>query len=134
MAKAVAEEVRRQFVVLPVGGIGVHRQCPLAQRAQALRQQCRLRLLPARGLVTQSLRAQPADTGTDQHIGQQAALSQAQQAGSGPVGRQFDFLCQELNRETNTLCSKSADIDLTRIGLDLKATVEQVREQVQNIE
>lgn len=52
----------------------------------------------------------------------------------GPVGRQFDFLCQELNRETNTLCSKSADIDLTRIGLDLKATVEQVREQVQNIE
>ena len=89
MAKAVAEEVRRQFVVLPVGGIGVHRQCTLAQRAQALRQQCRLRLLPARSLVTQSLRAQPADTGTDQYIGQQAALGQAQQAGSGPVGGQF---------------------------------------------
>lgn len=51
-----------------------------------------------------------------------------------PIGRQLDFLCQELNRETNTLCAKSADIELTRVGLDLKATVEQVREQVQNIE
>ena len=54
--------------------------------------------------------------------------------GQGPVGRQLDFLCQELNREANTLCAKSADIELTRVGLDLKATVEQVREQVQNIE
>jgi uncharacterized protein (TIGR00255 family) len=52
----------------------------------------------------------------------------------GAVGRQLDFLCQELNREANTLCSKSSDIELTRVGLDLKAVVEQVREQVQNIE
>ena len=51
-----------------------------------------------------------------------------------PVGRRLDFLCQELNREANTLCSKSADIELTRIGLSLKAVVEQFREQVQNIE
>ncbi len=50
------------------------------------------------------------------------------------VGRQLDFLCQELNREANTLCSKSADIDLTRIGLALKAAIEQFREQVQNLE
>jgi len=50
------------------------------------------------------------------------------------VGRRLDFLCQELNREANTLCSKSADIELTRIGLSLKAVVEQFREQVQNIE
>jgi uncharacterized protein (TIGR00255 family) len=50
------------------------------------------------------------------------------------VGRRLDFLCQELNRETNTLCSKSADIELTRVGLSLKAAVEQFREQVQNIE
>jgi uncharacterized protein (TIGR00255 family) len=50
------------------------------------------------------------------------------------VGRRLDFLCQELNREANTLCSKSADIELTRIGLSLKASVEQFREQVQNIE
>jgi len=52
----------------------------------------------------------------------------------GAVGRRLDFLCQELNREANTLCSKSADIELTRIGLSLKAAVEQFREQVQNIE
>jgi len=50
------------------------------------------------------------------------------------VGRRLDFLCQELNREANTLCAKSADIDLTRVGLSLKAAVEQFREQVQNIE
>jgi uncharacterized protein (TIGR00255 family) len=50
------------------------------------------------------------------------------------IGRRFDFLCQEFNREANTLCSKSADIDLTRIGLGLKAAIEQLREQVQNIE
>ena len=52
----------------------------------------------------------------------------------GPVGRRLDFLCQELNREVNTLCSKSADIGLTRTGLDLKAALESFREQVQNIE
>jgi uncharacterized protein (TIGR00255 family) len=50
------------------------------------------------------------------------------------VGRRFDFLCQEFNREANTLCSKSADLELTRIGLALKAAIEQLREQVQNIE
>ncbi len=51
-----------------------------------------------------------------------------------PVGRKLDFLCQEFNREANTLCSKSTLVPLTRIGLDLKAAVEQMREQVQNIE
>lgn len=50
------------------------------------------------------------------------------------VGRRFDFLCQEFNREANTLCSKSADVELTRTGLALKAAIEQLREQVQNIE
>ena len=50
------------------------------------------------------------------------------------IGRRFDFLCQEFNREANTLCSKSADLDLTRIGLALKAAIERLREQVQNIE
>lgn len=55
-------------------------------------------------------------------------------AAGGAVGRRFDFLCQELNREANTLCSKSSDLALTRIGLGLKAAIEQLREQVQNIE
>lgn len=51
-----------------------------------------------------------------------------------PVGRRMDFLCQEFNREANTLCSKSSDTALTTIGLDLKTVIEQLREQVQNIE
>src|SRR6202034_3280060 len=52
----------------------------------------------------------------------------------GPVGRRLDFLAQELNREANTLCAKANDIELTNIGLELKAAVEQFREQVQNVE
>ena len=52
----------------------------------------------------------------------------------GAVGRKLDFLCQEFNREANTLCSKSQDVTLTRIGLNLKSSIEQFREQVQNIE
>jgi uncharacterized protein (TIGR00255 family) len=55
-------------------------------------------------------------------------------AEGGAVGRKFDFLCQEFNREANTLCSKSVDVELTTIGLDLKAAIDQLREQVQNIE
>ncbi len=51
-----------------------------------------------------------------------------------PVGRRLDFLCQEFNREANTLCSKSSDSGLTKIGLDLKVLIDQFREQVQNIE
>ncbi len=50
------------------------------------------------------------------------------------VGRRLDFLCQEFNREANTLCSKANDVELTRVGLALKAVIEQFREQVQNIE
>ena len=53
---------------------------------------------------------------------------------SGPIGRKFDFLMQEFNREANTLCSKSQSPALTTIGLDLKTVIDQMREQVQNIE
>jgi uncharacterized protein (TIGR00255 family) len=52
----------------------------------------------------------------------------------GPIGRRLDFLAQELNREANTLCAKASDVELTNIGLELKAAVEQFREQVQNVE
>jgi uncharacterized protein (TIGR00255 family) len=51
-----------------------------------------------------------------------------------PVGRAFDFLAQEFNRETNTLCSKSASVPLTRLGLELKMLIDQLREQIQNLE
>ncbi len=50
------------------------------------------------------------------------------------IGRKFDFLSQEFNREANTLCSKSQHKELTAIGLDLKAVIDQMREQVQNVE
>jgi uncharacterized protein (TIGR00255 family) len=52
----------------------------------------------------------------------------------GAIGRRLDFLAQELNREANTLCAKSNDVELTNIGLELKSVVEQFREQVQNLE
>ena len=52
----------------------------------------------------------------------------------GAVGRRLDFLAQEFNRETNTLCAKANDMELTNIGLELKSLVEQFREQVQNLE
>jgi uncharacterized protein (TIGR00255 family) len=52
----------------------------------------------------------------------------------GPVGRRMDFLSQEFAREANTLCAKSADAELTRLGLELKAVIDRLREQVQNLE
>lgn len=55
-------------------------------------------------------------------------------AEDGAKGRKLDFLVQEFNREANTLCSKAQYSDLTRIGLDLKHTIDQMREQVQNVE
>jgi uncharacterized protein (TIGR00255 family) len=64
------------------------------------------------------------------HVGQARELIGA----GGPVGRRLDFLAQEFGREANTLCSKSNDPELTRLGLELKATIEQFREQVQNLE
>lgn len=65
-----------------------------------------------------------------------AHVAQVQQliAQGGPIGRRLDFLAQELNREANTLCAKANDLELTNIGLALKAAVEQFREQVQNVE
>jgi uncharacterized protein (TIGR00255 family) len=64
------------------------------------------------------------------HIAQARKLM----ASGGAIGRRLDFLSQELNRETNTLCAKSNDVELTNIGLELKSVVEQFREQVQNLE
>jgi uncharacterized protein (TIGR00255 family) len=93
-------------------------------------------------------------TGLDERIVQEAALMAAKAdvreeldrlhvhvaaartllTAAGPVGRKLDFLTQEFMREANTLCSKSALSSLTATGLDLKAVIEQFREQVQNVE
>ncbi len=81
-------------------------------------------LLAARGDVREEL----------DRLKAHAAAARELLAGGGPVGRRLDFLCQEFNREANTLCSKASDVELTRVGLDLKSAVEQLREQVQNLE
>lgn len=81
-------------------------------------------LLAAKADVTEELDR------LDAHVAQARDLV----AATEPSGRRLDFLCQEFTREANTLCSKSFDIKLTRLGLDLKAVIEQFREQVQNIE
>jgi len=81
-------------------------------------------LLASRSDVTEELDR------LDAHVHQAHELLNA----SEPAGRRLDFLCQEFTREANTLCSKSFDIKLTRLGLDLKAVIEQFREQVQNVE
>jgi len=62
------------------------------------------------------------------------ASGRALLAAGGPAGRKLDFLSQEFNRESNTLCSKSNAASVTAIGLELKAVVDQFREQVQNLE
>lgn len=64
------------------------------------------------------------------HVGQGRDLLK----NGSPCGRKFEFLSQEFNREANTLCSKSTDTALTQIGLDLKAVIDQFREQIQNVE
>ena len=86
--------------------------------------------LRAEGHDVIGLGAGEPDFDTPAHIAQAGELLRR---GEG-VGRQHDFLCQELNREANTLWSKSADIELTRLGLSLKVAIEQFREQVQNLE
>ena len=55
-------------------------------------------------------------------------------ASDGPVGRKLDFLVQEFNRETNTICSKSSYLDLTNVALEMKNEIEKIREQIQNLE
>ncbi len=66
----------------------------------------------------------------DGHI----AAAQNLLASDQPIGRKFDFLMQEFNREANTLCSKAVDQKLTTIGLDLKTLIDQMKEQIQNVE
>ncbi len=83
-----------------------------------------LALLAVKGDVTEELDRLEA------HV----AAARALLAEAGPIGRKLDFLAQEFNREANTLCSKAGHAALTRLGLDLKAVIEQMREQVQNVE
>lgn len=96
----------------------------LAEGLDETRMMQELALVAVKGDVTEELDRLTA------HI----AAARGLLADPGAVGRKFDFLMQEFMREANTLCSKSASRALTRIGLDLKTVIDQMREQVQNVE
>jgi uncharacterized protein (TIGR00255 family) len=94
-----------------------------------------LRLDPQRLAQEAALAASRADVREEldrlkAHIGEARVLILSPE----PAGRKLDFLCQELNREANTLCAKSSELALTRHGLDLKSAIDQFREQVANVE
>lgn len=105
------------------------------QIGKLLNDQSKASLDPARLNAEAALLATKADI--EEEIGRlQAHVAAARDllACGGVIGRKFDFLAQELNREANTLCSKSASAGLTAIGLALKTAIDQLREQVQNLQ
>jgi uncharacterized protein (TIGR00255 family) len=112
--EVILERLRRQIADLSDAGIGIAED-RLAQEAL---------LLATKADIREELDRLTA------HIASARQLI----AQGGPAGRKLDFLAQEFNREANTLCAKSNAVELTAIGLDLKAAIDQLREQVQNIE
>ena len=124
--------------------VGLARDAAAAQPAaivERLRQQLEALLaqqpLPGPDRLAQevALLAAKADVREElDRLAAHVAASRTLIRAGGAVGRKLDFLCQEFNREANTLCSKSSEIALTRLGLDLKVAIEQLREQIQNIE
>jgi uncharacterized protein (TIGR00255 family) len=121
-------------------GAGVRARMPDVLDATRAKQRERIEKLdveadPARLEVELALIAQKLDVDEeldrlDSHL---VEIRQAL-AGTEPVGRRLDFLMQELNREANTLASKSADADTTKAAVELKVLIEQMREQIQNVE
>lgn len=113
---------------------------PAAIRAR-IGEQVRLLMDASAGLDETRLHMEAAFLATKADIREEidrlkthVASARALIAGGGPIGRKLDFLSQEFNRESNTLCSKSNAASVTSIGLELKAVVDQLREQVQNLE
>lgn len=88
------------------------------------------RLLTEAGLIADRLAVAEETVRLRSHLDQLEALVNADE----PVGRKLDFLVQEINRETNTIGSKSQDLSLTRCIVDMKSEIEKIREQIQNIE
>lgn len=112
--EAVKERIRQQISEL-VDAVPALSEERLAQE---------LALLAAKGDVREELDRLAA------HIGQARDMLNE----GGAIGRRLDFLSQEFNRESNTVCSKSQDVSLTRIGIALKSVIDQFREQIQNVE
>ncbi|MBM3489160.1 MAG: YicC family protein [Alphaproteobacteria bacterium] len=150
LAKARADEGRHLVAVLDrllvemAGLVQSARQLAAAQ-PQQIRQRLKLQLaellqgsaaVPEDRLALEiALLATKADVREElDRLEGHIAAARGLMAGAAAAGRRFDFLAQEFNREANTLCSKSADPQLTTIGLDLKAAIERLREQVQNVE
>jgi uncharacterized protein (TIGR00255 family) len=112
-----------------------------AQIRQRLAEQVRLLLEASPALDETRLNMEAAFLATKADIREEidrlkthVASARILLAGGGAIGRKLDFLAQEFNRESNTLCSKSNAAAVTAIGLELKAVVDQFREQVQNLE
>ena len=122
----IAEEVRERMPEI----LQNHRQ-KLQERVQDLA----INLEPERLEQEMVLLAQKSDVAEEldrlqNHVREVESVLQRDE----PIGRRLDFLMQELNREANTLGSKSIDTDTTRYSVDLKVLIEQMREQIQNIE
>ncbi len=122
-AARTAAEARRPLMELALRD-NLARVLAAAAEADPARVAQELALLTVKADVTEELDRLTA------HV----AAARALLAEPGAVGRKLDFLMQEFMREANTLCSKSGNVDLTRIGLDLKTVIDQMREQVQNVE
>lgn len=126
----------------------------LEQAAQALQAEAPGQPAQAREKLLKRLGGMPEITVDPQRLAQEVALfadkcdiseeisrllAHCEQMGTliegvSPVGREMDFLAQEMHREANTICSKSASLAVTRLGLDCKAAAEKLREQIQNVE
>jgi uncharacterized protein (TIGR00255 family) len=126
---AMREEVARVKVLMPRVMNG------LRERLRARLDEVSNELDPGRLEQEMALLAQRLDVDEEMdrlqaHLDEVDSVLQRKE----PIGRRLDFLMQELNREANTLASKSSDVDVTRCGVELKVLIEQMREQVQNIE
>ena len=150
LARARNEEGERIALVLSEQLAGIATSCDEAESTAAMQPQAiRQRLARQIAELTEDRPELPEErlaqelailaTKTDireelDRLATHIAAAGALLSEGGAIGRKLDFLGQEFNREANTLCSKAADMELTRIGLALKAMIEQFREQVQNIE
>lgn len=137
---AILDDLLAEIEALMSRAAGLAAAAPEALRARLEDQVAglladRVEMPPERIAQEVALLAAKADVREElDRLGAHVAQARDLMASPDPCGRKLDFLAQEFNREANTLCSKSSDTALTRVGLDLKAVIDQLREQVQNVE